>query len=84
MKNITKRIFINVRFATNDFIIVHNNKRFVNVAFIFRKFVIVDVFFDFICNVKIINNIKNIIRIIIVSFLFLRHDEKRARFTFNA
>jgi hypothetical protein len=68
----------------SDFIIVHDIKNFVNVAFVIRKFIIVDVFFDFIRNVKIINNIKDIIRIIIVSFLLFRHDEKRARFTFDA
>jgi hypothetical protein len=83
-KNITRKIFINVCFATNDFIIVHDNKRFVNIAFVIRKLVIVDVFFDFIRSVKIINNIKDIIRIIIVSLLLFYHDEKRARFTFNA
>jgi hypothetical protein len=83
-KDITKETFINVRFATNDFIIVHDIKSFVNVAFIIRKLIIVDVFFNLIRSVKIINNIKNIIRIIIVSFLLLRHDEKRARFTLDA
>jgi hypothetical protein len=41
-------------------------------------------FFDLIRSVKIINNIKDIIRVIIVSLLLLLHEEQRARRTLRA
>ncbi len=83
-KDITKRIFIIVRLTTNIFIIVYRFNRFISVALVFRKLVVVVVFFDLIRSVKIINNIRDIIRVIIVSLLLLFHEEQGARRTLCA